>query len=101
MFNPDTATASVYMPSLETAARSLKVEPIIALVHSDVEIEAAIIALARRANTVRDLKPSQAPLPTLRLRPRVLAAPAVEPHIPNWPARLAAGGAARAHQRRL
>ena len=53
------------MPSLETAARSLKVEPIIALVHSDVEIEAAITALARRANTVRDLKPSQAPLPTL------------------------------------
>jgi len=100
MFNPDTATASVYMPSLETAARSLKVEPIIALVHSDVEIEAAIIALARRANTVRDLKPSQAPLPT-RLRPRVLAAPAVEPHIPNRPARLAAGGAARAQQSRL
>jgi hypothetical protein len=30
MFNPDTAIASIYMPSLETAARSLKVEPIIA-----------------------------------------------------------------------
>ena len=35
------------MPSLETAARSLKVEPIIAPVHSDVEIETAIIALGR------------------------------------------------------
>ena len=29
MFNPDTSPASAYMPSLETAARSLKVEPII------------------------------------------------------------------------
>ena len=47
MFNPDTTQASVYMPSLETAARSLKVEPIIARVHSDVEIEAAIFALGR------------------------------------------------------
>jgi putative ABC transport system substrate-binding protein len=35
------------MPSLETAARSLKVEPIIAPVHSDTEIETAIIALGR------------------------------------------------------
>jgi putative ABC transport system substrate-binding protein len=42
MFNPDTAPA---MPALERAARSLKVEPIIAPVHSDVEIETAIIAL--------------------------------------------------------
>jgi putative ABC transport system substrate-binding protein len=47
MFNPDTGTASAYMPSLETAARSLKVEPIIAHIHSDVEIETAIIALGR------------------------------------------------------
>jgi putative ABC transport system substrate-binding protein len=47
MFNPDTAPASAYMPSLETAARSLRVEPIIAPVHSDVEIETAIIALGR------------------------------------------------------
>ena len=47
MFNPDTAPASAYMPSLETAARSLKVVPIIAPVHSDVDIEAAIIALGR------------------------------------------------------
>jgi putative ABC transport system substrate-binding protein len=47
MFNPDTPLASAYMPSLETAARSLKVEPIIAHIHSDAEIETAIIALGR------------------------------------------------------
>jgi putative ABC transport system substrate-binding protein len=47
MFNPDTAPASAYMPSLETAARSLKVEPNIVPVHSDVEIETAINALGR------------------------------------------------------
>jgi putative ABC transport system substrate-binding protein len=47
MFNPDTAPASAYMPSLETTARSLKVVPIIAPVHSDVEIETAINALGR------------------------------------------------------
>jgi putative ABC transport system substrate-binding protein len=47
MFNPDTAPVSAHMPSLETAARSLKLAPIIAPVHSDVEIETAIIALGR------------------------------------------------------
>jgi len=47
MFNPDTAPVSVYMPSFETAARSLKVAPIIAPVHGDVEIETTIIALGR------------------------------------------------------
>jgi putative ABC transport system substrate-binding protein len=46
MFNPDTASVS-YMPSLEAAARSLKVTPIPAPVHSDAEIEMAIIALGR------------------------------------------------------
>jgi putative ABC transport system substrate-binding protein len=46
MFNP-AGGASAYMPSLETAARSLKVEPIIAPVHSDTEIETAITALGR------------------------------------------------------
>jgi putative ABC transport system substrate-binding protein len=45
MFNPDLFPVPVYMPSFETAARSLKVVPIIAPVHSDVEIETAIIAL--------------------------------------------------------
>jgi putative ABC transport system substrate-binding protein len=47
MFNPDAVTASAYMPSLETAARSLKVVPIIAPVHTDAEIETAITALGR------------------------------------------------------
>jgi putative ABC transport system substrate-binding protein len=45
MFNPDTVPAPAYMPSLETAARSLKVEPIIAHIHNDAEIETAVIAL--------------------------------------------------------
>jgi putative ABC transport system substrate-binding protein len=49
LFNPDTSPASAYMPSLETAARPLKVAPIIASVHGDVEIETAIIALGREA----------------------------------------------------
>jgi putative ABC transport system substrate-binding protein len=48
MFNPDTAAlVSNYMSAFETAARSLKVVPIIAPVHGDVEIETAIIALGR------------------------------------------------------
>jgi putative ABC transport system substrate-binding protein len=47
MFSADLFPASVYMPSLETAARSLKVVPIIAPVHSDAEIEAAINAIGR------------------------------------------------------
>jgi putative tryptophan/tyrosine transport system substrate-binding protein len=48
MFNPDTFPGlAAFMPSFETAARSLKVVPIVAPVHSDVEIETAIIALGR------------------------------------------------------
>jgi putative ABC transport system substrate-binding protein len=47
MFNPDTAPASAFMPSFETAARSLKVAPVTALVRSGVEIETAIITLGR------------------------------------------------------
>jgi putative ABC transport system substrate-binding protein len=47
MFNPDINPVSVYMPSFETAARSLKVVPITAPVRSDAEIETAIIALGR------------------------------------------------------
>jgi putative ABC transport system substrate-binding protein len=47
MFSPDIPNASIFMPSLETAARSLKVVPIIAPVHSDAEIETAIAALGR------------------------------------------------------
>jgi len=47
MFNPDTNPISVYMPSLETASRSLKVEPIVSPVRSDAEIETAIVAVGR------------------------------------------------------
>jgi putative ABC transport system substrate-binding protein len=68
MFNPDTTSHmglpstpaspravdrgngwpdQIFMPSFEAAARSLKVVLIIAPVHSDVEIETAIIALGR------------------------------------------------------
>jgi putative ABC transport system substrate-binding protein len=47
MFNPDTTPASIYLPSLETAAQSLKIAPIIAPVRSDVEIETAIVGFGR------------------------------------------------------
>jgi putative ABC transport system substrate-binding protein len=47
MFNPDTAAASAYMTSFETAARSLKVALITAPVHDTVEIETAVTALGR------------------------------------------------------
>ena len=48
MFNPDNTLASLFMPSLDTAAQSLKIVSIIAPVHSDVEIETAISALGRQ-----------------------------------------------------
>jgi putative ABC transport system substrate-binding protein len=47
MFNPDTAPESSLVPSFESAARSLKVVSIISPVHSDLEIETAIIGLGR------------------------------------------------------
>jgi putative ABC transport system substrate-binding protein len=47
MFDPESANVSTYMSSFETAARALKVEPTIAPLHSDGEIETAIIALGR------------------------------------------------------
>jgi putative ABC transport system substrate-binding protein len=47
MFNPDIAPVSTFIPSFETAARSLKIELIFAPVHSDGEIETTIIALGR------------------------------------------------------
>jgi putative ABC transport system substrate-binding protein len=43
MFNPDAVLP--YLPSFERAAQSLKVVSITSPVHSDVEIETAIIAL--------------------------------------------------------
>jgi putative ABC transport system substrate-binding protein len=47
MFNPELIPVSAFIPSFETAARSLKVVPITASVRSDAEIETAIIALGR------------------------------------------------------
>jgi putative ABC transport system substrate-binding protein len=47
IFNPDFPGPSTFMPSLETAARSLKGALISAPVHSDAEIETAIISLRR------------------------------------------------------
>jgi putative ABC transport system substrate-binding protein len=47
MFNPDTAPVSIFMTAFETSARSLKVVPIIAPVHGDVEIETAIMDVGR------------------------------------------------------
>jgi putative tryptophan/tyrosine transport system substrate-binding protein len=47
MFNPDTApgAGSYFLPSFETAAQSLKIEPIFLRVRSDAEIETAINSL--------------------------------------------------------
>jgi putative ABC transport system substrate-binding protein len=47
IFNPDLPPVSAYVPSLETATRSLRVLLIPAPVHSNAEIEAAIIARGR------------------------------------------------------
>jgi putative ABC transport system substrate-binding protein len=49
MFNPDTAAGggSYFLPSFEAAARSFKVEPITASVHSDADIEIVMTSLGR------------------------------------------------------
>ena len=49
MFSPETApyVSSYFQPSFEAAARLLQVEPVIAPVHSDAEIEMVITSLAR------------------------------------------------------
>ena len=49
IFNPATAPGggSYFLPFFETAARSFRVEPIIAPVHSDADIESVITALGR------------------------------------------------------
>jgi putative ABC transport system substrate-binding protein len=49
MFSPDTApyVRSYFQPSFEAAARLVQVEPIIAPVHSDAEIETVITSLGR------------------------------------------------------
>jgi putative tryptophan/tyrosine transport system substrate-binding protein len=48
-FNPETAPGrgSYFLPTFETAAQALKVEPIVAPVHSDAEIETVMTALGR------------------------------------------------------
>jgi putative tryptophan/tyrosine transport system substrate-binding protein len=54
MFNPETAPylRSYYLPPFETAARLLKVEPIVVPVHSDTEIETAMVSLGRESGGV-------------------------------------------------
>jgi putative tryptophan/tyrosine transport system substrate-binding protein len=49
MFNPDTAAGGglYFLPSFQAAARALKVEPIVAIVHSDAEIETVMTSLGR------------------------------------------------------
>jgi putative tryptophan/tyrosine transport system substrate-binding protein len=49
IFNPDTAPSrgSFYLPFFEAAVQTLKLEPIIAPVHGDADIETAISTLAR------------------------------------------------------
>jgi putative tryptophan/tyrosine transport system substrate-binding protein len=72
MFNPDTALVSSYVPSFETAARSLKISPITAPVHSDVEIKTAIIALGRELGGGLVVMPGV--FATARRTPIILAA---------------------------
>jgi putative ABC transport system substrate-binding protein len=82
MFNPDTAPVSAFVPSLETAARSLKVVPITALVHSDVEIEAAIIDLGREPGGGLVVIPD--PFMTSHRVPIILAAARNKVPSVNW-----------------
>jgi putative ABC transport system substrate-binding protein len=72
MFNPDTALVSSYVPSFETVARSLKIVPITAPVHSDAEIETAIIALGRELGGGLVVMPGV--FATARRTPIILAA---------------------------
>jgi putative ABC transport system substrate-binding protein len=72
MFNPDLFPVSSFMPSFETAARSLKLAPIPAPVHSDGEIETVIIALGREPGGGLVLIPDA--FTTVRRVPIILAA---------------------------
>jgi putative ABC transport system substrate-binding protein len=51
MFNPSAAPVSSFLPSFETAARSLKIVPIISPVHTELEIETAITAVGREGGS--------------------------------------------------
>jgi putative ABC transport system substrate-binding protein len=84
MFNPDAASAPAYMPSLETAARSLKVAPIIAPVRSDVEIEAAIRDIGHEPGGGLVVMPS--PFTIVHRAPIILAAARNNiPAVYAWP----------------
>jgi len=73
MFNPDTSPdVWRFLASLETAAQSLKIVPITAPVHSDVEIETAIIALGRELGGGLVVMPGV--FATARASPIILAA---------------------------
>jgi putative ABC transport system substrate-binding protein len=65
-------SVSRFMPSLETAARLLKVMLIIAPVHSDAEIETAVIALGREPGGGLVVMPSA--LTSVHRAPIILAA---------------------------
>jgi putative ABC transport system substrate-binding protein len=73
MFDPDAALGSTYMPSFETTARSLKAVPIIAPVHSDAEIDTAIIALGREPGGGLVIVPNAL---TFKLRAQIISAAA-------------------------
>jgi putative tryptophan/tyrosine transport system substrate-binding protein len=90
MFNPDTAPISTFMPSFQAAARSLKVVPIIARVHSDAEIETAIIALGREPGVGLVVLPDQFTL--LHRAPIILAAARNNVLTVYWLSDLARGG---------
>jgi putative tryptophan/tyrosine transport system substrate-binding protein len=49
MFNPETSpgNGTYYMGSFEAAARALAVEPVVARVHNDAEIENAVVSMGR------------------------------------------------------
>jgi putative ABC transport system substrate-binding protein len=81
MFNPDTAPSggSLFLPVFETAARSLRVEPIPAPVQSDREIETAITSLGSNQGAGLVVMPDgfmlvhRAPIILLAAQHRVLA----------------------------
>jgi putative ABC transport system substrate-binding protein len=65
IFNPDLPPVTAHMPSLETAARSLKVALITAPVHSDAEIETAISDNDPQ-RTLATIQTTASPSPSLR-----------------------------------
>jgi putative ABC transport system substrate-binding protein len=61
LFNPDTApyVTSNYLPSFQNAARSLKVEPMVAPIQSDADIENLMIILGREPRGSLVVMPDQ------------------------------------------